>query len=379
MPKYVIIALNGPTPEGDPEVLERWYEEVHMPDLLSVDGIHTARRFKTLRGRVLGHEELWPRVAIYEIETDDLAAVSVGMQQQCRPFHPIFDRSKSAHIFAELTAEQSETPPAASAAAARDLAGYQGRRVLVSGCASGMGRATAKLLLEAGAEVHGLDVRPGDLPLASMGQVDLRDPASIDAAVGGLSGAFDALFNCAGLGPTFSPLDIVKVNFIGTRHLTERVLPMLKSGGAIGSIASTAGMGWSRRVPVLKEFIAAQDYSAAVRWAEAHPDVVGEGYSFSKEAVVVWTMLQSQELIGRGIRINCTMPGLTQTPMLTDQIAVNTAAEVLDQVVQPFGRAATPEEQAFPLVMITSPAAGYLNGAALNVDGGRMAGLTMRG
>jgi len=378
MPKYVIIALNGPTPDGDPEVLERWYEEVHMPDLLSVDGIHTARRFKTLRGRVLGHDELWPRVAIYEIETDDLAAVSAGMQRQCRPFHPIFDRSKSAHIFAELTAEQSERPAAAGAPAG-DLAGYQGRRVLVSGCASGMGRATAKLLLEAGAEVHGLDVRPSDLPLASMGEVDLRDPASIDAAVGGLAGSFDALFNCAGLGPTFSPIDIVKVNFIGTRHLTERVLPLLKRGAAIGSIASTAGMGWSRRVPVLTSFIATQDYAAAVRWAAEQADVVGEGYSFSKEAVIVWTMLQSQELIGRGIRINCTMPGLTQTPMLTDQIAVNTAPEVLDQVVQPFGRAATPEEQAFPLVMITSPAAGYLNGAALNVDGGRMAGLSMRG
>jgi len=379
MPKYVIIALNGPTPDGDPEVLERWYEEVHMPDLLSVDGIHAARRFKTLRGRVVGQEELWPRVAIYEIETDDLAAVSAGMQKQCRPFHPIFDRSKSAHIFAELTAEQSESPAPVPAPSERDLAGYQGRRVLVSGCASGMGRATAKLLIEAGAEVHGLDVRPSDLPLASMGQVDLREPGSIDEAVGALTGTFDALFNCAGLGPTFSPIDIVKVNFIGTRRLTDRVLPLLGPGAAIGSIASTAGMGWSRRVPILKEFIAIDDYSEAVRWAEEHPDIVGEGYSFSKEAVVVWTMLQSQVLIGRGVRINCTMPGLTQTPMLTDQIAVNTAPEVLKDVVQPFGRAATPEEQAFPLVMITSPAAGYLNGAALNVDGGRLAGLTMRG
>ncbi|CAN7561268.1 coniferyl-alcohol dehydrogenase [Phenylobacterium sp. LjRoot219] len=259
-----------------------------------------------------------------------------------------------------------------------DLVGYQDRRVLVSGCASGMGHATAKLLLRAGAEVHGLDFRPTDLALASMQQVDLRAPQSIDGAVAALNGEFDALFNCAGLGPTSAPIDILKVNFIGTRHLTDRVLPRLAEGAAIGSIASTAGMGWSRRIPLLKEFIAAQDYAGAVRWAEDHPDDVGEGYSFSKEAVVVWTMLQSQTLIRRGIRINCTMPGLTQTPMLTDQIAVKTAPEVLADVVQPFGRAATPEEQAFALVMITSPAAGYLNGAALNVDGGRLAGLTMR-
>ncbi|CAN7561327.1 hypothetical protein LJR219_004052 [Phenylobacterium sp. LjRoot219] len=108
MPKYVIIALNGPTPDGDADELERWYEEVHMPDLLSVEGIKAARRFKTLRGHFPGQDELWPNVAIYEIETDDLAAVSAGMQKQCRPFHPIFDRSRSAHIFAMLTAEQDE-------------------------------------------------------------------------------------------------------------------------------------------------------------------------------------------------------------------------------------------------------------------------------
>jgi NAD(P)-dependent dehydrogenase (short-subunit alcohol dehydrogenase family) len=259
-----------------------------------------------------------------------------------------------------------------------DLLGYAGRRVVVSGCASGMGRATARMLLAAGAEVHGFDVRPADLALASMRQVDLRAPESIDDATAGLTGGFDALFNCAGLGPTFAPLDIVKVNFVGTRHLTERMLPRLGEGAAVASIASTAGMGWSRRIPVLKDFIAQADYAAAVRWAEDHADVVGEGYSFSKEAIVVWTMLQSQDLIRRGVRINCTMPGLTQTPMLTDQIAVNTAPEVLEGVIQPFGRAATPEEQAFPLVMLNSPAAGYLNGAALNVDGGRLAGLTMR-
>jgi NAD(P)-dependent dehydrogenase (short-subunit alcohol dehydrogenase family) len=258
-----------------------------------------------------------------------------------------------------------------------DLIGYAGTRVLVSGCASGMGRATANLLLAAGAEVHGLDFRPADLALASFSQVDLRSPESIDAAAAGLSGRFKALFNCAGLGPTFSPMDILKVNFIGTRRLTDRVLPLLEPGSAIGSIASTAAMGWSRRIPTLKEFIAEPDYAGAVRWAEDNPEAVGEGYAFSKEAVVVWTLQQSQLLIRREIRINCTMPGLTQTPMLTDQIAVNTSAEVLDKVIQPFGRAATPEEQAFPLVMITSPAAGYLNGAALNVDGGRLASLTV--
>lgn len=258
-----------------------------------------------------------------------------------------------------------------------DITGYAGKRVVVTGCASGMGRATARMLLDLGAEVHGLDLRPGDLDLASFGIVDLRDPASIAAAGGRLPSALDALFNCAGLGPTFSPLDIVKVNFIGTRMLSEQLLPRLGPGSAIGSIASTAGMGWSRRIALHKTFIAQESFAAATAWAQAHEAEVGEGYSFSKEAVIVWTLMQSQQLIGRGVRINCILPGLTSTPMMTDQIAVNTKQEVLDQVVLPIGRPARPEEQAFVLVMANSPAASFLNGAAINVDGGRLAGLSL--
>jgi NAD(P)-dependent dehydrogenase (short-subunit alcohol dehydrogenase family) len=260
----------------------------------------------------------------------------------------------------------------------KDIIGFAGRRVVVTGCASGMGRATACFLLDLGAEVHGLDFQDCDLALASHRRVDLRNPVSIEAATATLTGHFDALFNCAGLGPTFSPLDIVKVNFISTRMLTEQLLPHLAEGAAIGSIASTAGMGWSHRIALHKDFIAAQDYyQAAVQWVEQHAEEVGEGYSFSKEAVIIWTMQQSQLLIRRGVRINCILPGLTQIPMLTGQIAVNTAKEVLDRVVMPIGRPAKPEEQAFMLIMINSPPASFLNGAALNVDGGRMAGLTV--
>jgi NAD(P)-dependent dehydrogenase (short-subunit alcohol dehydrogenase family) len=261
---------------------------------------------------------------------------------------------------------------------ANDFLGYRSKRVIVSGCFSGMGRATAELLLDLGAEVHGLDFQQSDLPLASFRQVDLRSPASIEDATGALTGRIDALFNCAGLGPTFSPIDIMKVNFIGTRYLTERVLPLMTDGGAIGSIASTAAMGWSRRIPIHKELLGITDFDAAIRWAQERPDDVGEGYAFSKEAIVVWTMTIAQQLIGRGIRANCLLPGLTQTPMLANQIAVKTSRQVLDDVIKPIGRVARPEEQAFPLVMICSSAASYINGAALNVDGGRLAALAIR-
>ena len=260
-----------------------------------------------------------------------------------------------------------------------DILQYRHKRVVVSGCFSGMGRATAELLLDLGAEVHGLDLQQSDLPLASFRRIDLRNPASIDDAVGGLNAPIDVLFNCAGLGPTFSPLDIMKVNFIGTRHLTERVLPLIKDGGAIGSIASTAAMGWSRRIPIHKALLAVAGYEDAVRWSQEKAEAVGEGYTFSKEAIVIWTMTIAQQLvISRGIRANCVLPGLTQTPMLEHQIAVKTKREVLDDVIKPMGRAARPEEQAFPLVMISSAAASYINGAALNVDGGRLATMAIQ-
>ena len=86
-----------------------------------------------------------------------------------------------------------------------DYLTYQGKRVVVSGCYSGMGEATAKLLLQLGAEVHGLDYKQSSLRLASFTQTDLRDPASIDAAAARIGGKVDALFNCAGLAQTSHP------------------------------------------------------------------------------------------------------------------------------------------------------------------------------
>lgn len=110
MAKYVLVAMNGPVPGGDADELENWYRDIHIPDLLSVEGIKSARRFKTVRGQVKTGE-LWPDVTIFEIETDDLAKVSQGMQTNSRPFHPLFDKTRSAHIFALLTTSAEEETP----------------------------------------------------------------------------------------------------------------------------------------------------------------------------------------------------------------------------------------------------------------------------
>ena len=256
-----------------------------------------------------------------------------------------------------------------------DVLGYKGKRVIVSGCFSGMGEATAKLLLELGAEVHGLDFRDSSLPLASFTNVDLRDPASIEAAVAGIGGKVDALFNCAGLPQSFPPLDVMKVNFIGLRHLTEQVLPLMGPGSAIASIASTGGLGWSRRIPTNMEFVTTKGYDAAVAWCEAHlDDVVKEGYSFSKENVIVWTQFMGAHLIKKGIRINCTLPSPTQTPMMATFEAAS-GKDVVAAAAEPMGRYSTPAEQAGGIVLLNSDLAGIVNGVVFPVDGGFMGGV----
>ncbi|QJR04326.1 coniferyl-alcohol dehydrogenase [Sphingobium yanoikuyae] len=256
-----------------------------------------------------------------------------------------------------------------------DILGYKGKRVIVSGCFSGMGEATAKLLLELGAKVHGLDFRDSSLPLASFTNVDLRDPASIEAAVAGIGGKVDALFNCAGLPQSFPPLDVMKVNFIGLRHLTEQVLPLMGPGGAIASIASTGGLGWSRRIPTNMEFVTTKGYDAAVAWCEAHlDDVVKEGYSFSKENVIVWTQYMGAHLIKKGIRINCTLPSPTQTPMMATFEAAS-GKDVVAAAAEPMGRYSTPAEQAGGIVLLNSDLAGIVNGVVFPVDGGFMGGV----
>lgn len=252
-----------------------------------------------------------------------------------------------------------------------DILGYAGKRVIVTGCFSGMGQATAQLLLDLGAEVHGVDYKAASLPLASFTNVDLRDTASIDAGLAKIGGNIDALFNCAGLPQSFPPLDVMKVNFFGLRHLTMAVVEKMGKGGAIASIASTGGLGWSRRLDVNMEIIQSDGFDAGVAWAEAHMDMVAEGYSLSKENVIVWTQYMGAQLIKKGIRINCSLPSPTETPMLGD-FEATVGGAVLKAAAEPLGRYSTPAEQAAGIVLLNSALAGIINGVVLPVDGGFM-------
>lgn len=255
--------------------------------------------------------------------------------------------------------------------------GYQGRRVIVTGCASGIGRATAAALLEQGAEVQGFDLAQCDLPLATFARLDLRDPGAIEAAAASVPGPVDALFNCAGIPPGRPPAEVMTVNFIGARHFAERLAPKMPPGSAIVSVSSNGGSGWRRQLPQLRELVATEGFEAAEAWVRANAAVVAEGYRCSKAAIIVWTLVAAESLIGRGVRINCTLPGAVQTPML-EEIEETVPKAAIDATAQPIGRRSAPQEQAWPLLMLNSPAAGYVNGVALPVDGGFLAGVELR-
>jgi NAD(P)-dependent dehydrogenase (short-subunit alcohol dehydrogenase family) len=256
------------------------------------------------------------------------------------------------------------------------LIDFKGKNVVITGCFSGMGNAAARLLIEAGGRVHGLDYKPVDLPLAKYTAVDLRDPQSIQSASAAIDGPVDALFNCAGLPGTFSQLDIFKVNYLGPRMLTDLLIPRMPAGSAICCISSTAGMGWPRRLAALKTFVAMSDPAARLAWVEDQLAQGQEAYVVSKEAIVVWTAQYGHKLIRQGIRMNCILPGPTATPFMEAQSKITPDAAI-DIFTQPINRRSQPQEQAAPLVFLGSPAASYINGIAMPVDGGFMSSVAI--
>jgi hypothetical protein len=96
MAKYMLLAMNGPTAgEGDEAAYNKWYDEVHVPDLLTVPNLLSAQRYKVVQSNTP-----YPYVAAYEIETDDLAQTLKDMSALPNPFPAYFDSAKSGHILA---------------------------------------------------------------------------------------------------------------------------------------------------------------------------------------------------------------------------------------------------------------------------------------
>jgi NAD(P)-dependent dehydrogenase (short-subunit alcohol dehydrogenase family) len=253
-----------------------------------------------------------------------------------------------------------------------DALGYKGKHAVVTGAASGMGAAAASALVDLGANVTALDVKPVELAGATAMQIDLKDRGSIEAVAGQISGPVDAVFSVAGLpGPPFSDLDTVIVNFIGARHLIESLVPKMRRGSAVVCVASNAGLGWQPEIANLLPFVTLPDFDDQVKWCEENASKVdnGAGYPFSKQALNAWVAWRAASLIKDGIRLNNTNPGPTQTPMMP-AFEASAGKELIDAFVGPSGRRSTAEEQAWPMLFLNSPRASYITGEALHVDAG---------
>ncbi|MFD7708707.1 SDR family NAD(P)-dependent oxidoreductase [Streptomyces sp. NPDC059785] len=247
------------------------------------------------------------------------------------------------------------------------LQDFAGLKALVTGGASGIGRATADLLAARGARVAVLDLAPDGVPEPLLAyRADVSDDASVraavTAAVAGLGG-LDVLVNNAGIGAQGTVEDnddeqwhrVLDVNVLGMVRTARAALPHLRDSDHAAivntcSIAATAGLP-QRAL-----------------------------YSASKGAVLSLTLAMAADHIREGIRVNCVNPGTADTPWIgrlldaaPDPVAERAALEAR----QPSGRLVSAAEVAGAIAYLASPLSGATTGTALAVDGG-MQGLRLR-
>ena len=245
---------------------------------------------------------------------------------------------------------------------------YRGKVALVTGAASGMGLATAQAIAEAGASVVLADFREDAVRaeverLVAKGhkalavRCDVSDDAEVAAMVERTVAEFgrlDAAFNNAGVmariahtgDSTRDEWDrVIGINLRGVwACLKYELLQMEKQGsGAVGNNASVGALTGNPGIP---------------------------SYIASKHGVVGLTRTAALEYVKKGIRVNAVNPGLIDTQVARDVVSGDEQAygEIAKGV--PIGRAGRPEEIAAAVLWLCSPAASYVVGHALTVDGG---------
>ncbi|MFI9603390.1 SDR family NAD(P)-dependent oxidoreductase [Streptomyces sp. NPDC052043] len=247
------------------------------------------------------------------------------------------------------------------------MSDFQGLRALVTGGASGIGRASAELLAERGAQVAVLDLDPSSVvrPLLAF-RADVTDDTSVRGAVEQAAealGGLDVLVNNAGIGAQGTVEDnddeewrrVFDVNVLGMVRTARAALPHLR-GSSHAAIVNTCSIAATAGLP-----------QRAL-------------YSATKGAVYSLTLAMAADHVREGIRVNCVNPGTVDTPWvgrLLDAAPDPAAERAALQARQPTGRLVTAAEVAGSIAYLASPLSGATTGTALAVDGG-MQGLRLR-
>ncbi|ALU91669.1 coniferyl-alcohol dehydrogenase [Herbaspirillum rubrisubalbicans] len=246
----------------------------------------------------------------------------------------------------------------------------QDKTIVVTGVSSGIGAETARLLRVQGARVIGVDRNAPMISMEGFVQADLSTVEAIDAAVAQLPAQVDGLCNVAGV-PGTAPVDLVgRVNYLGLRHLTERLIARMAPGSAIVNVASILGAEWPKRLEPHKALAQTASFAAGADWLAQHPVAQESCYQYFKEALIVWTLTRAQPLFLRqSVRMNSVAPGPVLTPILGDFVTM-LGQERVQKDAHRMKRPAYPDEIAAAIVWLCGDDSRWINGVNLPVDGG---------